>query len=592
MIGKPRRVSPLVGMLCLALAVSVVSGCVQHQVNDPADASGGEPASANADGDNGNGTYNAPEVPSGPAIFVAQDLPYSAYNNTTAETNDPGNTVVLNQVLVDPFVVDGNGAFLLNSDVMESAELTSQDPQVVTYQIKPNVKWSDGAPWDCDDFYLAWLAGSGKAPSFRPATTRGYRSATGECRDDLTFVETYAAPYVQWRRNYDHNAILPAHVLERVTGIPDITALDPESPQADLQKASDAWNSGWTGFNADTMPGSGPYRIASVAPDGQVVLARNEQWVGNPGGPDRIVFTPVADGAAAVQGLQDRNLNVAAPQVDPVLADRLRELSGRGVVFEARAGASAETLDLNLARPLFQDADVRAAFAQCVDRNELVEELVRGVTPAAQPQGSQAFLPGDANYGDRYAEEMPADSRKAKLTLEKTGWVLGEDGVYSRNGQRLTFAITHDGSPTHSRAVELIRKQCRQAGMEIVDGAVPGGVDQSLEQGAFDAALTTVSLTPRVWSMSDRYGSGGAENYQRYTNQEVDDALGVAETEYSASSQTAGLLKADGLIADDLVSFPLFQVPIMWAYSSNIENVFLHSQDGITWNANEWKLSS
>lgn len=596
----------MVGFLCLALAVSVVTGCVQHEVNDRADASGGEPASASADGDNGNGTYSAPELSSGPAIFVAQDLPYTAYNNTTAETNNDGNTAVLNQVLVDPFVVDGNGVYLLNTDVMESAALTSQDPQVVTYKIKPNVRWSDGAAWDCDDFYLAWLAGSGKAvmrgpdgkpisdPAgrqatyFTPATVHGYQWATGECRDDLTFVETYSAPYVEWRQNYVHNAILPAHVLERVTGIADITALRPESAQADLQKAGDAWNRGWLGFNPDTMPASGPYRIDSSQPGGRTTLVRNERWAGHPGSPDRIVLT-VTDAAGAVAGVQDRALNVIAPPADPLLADRLRALSGQGVVFETRGGSSIENLNLNLARPLFQDADVRTAFAQCIDRNELVEELVREVLPAAQPQGSLTFLPGDANYEDRYGDKMSADAQKAQLTLERTGWILGPDGVYSRNGQRLMFAISHDGSPATSRVVELIRRQCRQAGMEIVGSAAPGGMDVVLGQGTFDVALTTASLVPPVMSMTDRYGSRGAKNYQHYTNSDVDDALGVAETEYAESSQAAARLKADRLIADDLVAFPLFQVPIMWSYRSNIRNVYLHNQDGITWNANEWK---
>ena len=619
-IGKSRRAPLALGILCLALAVN---SCGQSAASGRPNVSGGGPASVNASGDNGNGTYTAPVVPSGPTVFVAQDSPYTAYNNITAQTHNPGNTLVLNQVLTDPFLVDGNGTFLLNSDVLESAELTSRDPQVVTYRIKPNVRWSDGEPWDCDDFYLAWLANSGKAvvrgPDgepildadgartgyFRPATTRGYRSASGECRDDHTYVETYAAPYVDWRRNYVQNTILPAHILERVTGIADITAVGPESPQADLQKVGDAWNSGWLGFNADTMPASGPYRIESAQTGGQTVLVRNDEWVGNPGGPDRIVFTPVADGAAAVQGLQNQELDVVAPQknliqqnlmrndlvqADQVLADRLRALTDQGIVFEIRGGSSTVNLDLNLAKPLFQDADVRAAFAQCIDRNELVEQLVHGVIPTAQPQGSLAFLPGDSNYADSYVDKMPADSRKAQLTLEGSGWVLGRDGVYSRQEQRLVFAIVHDGSPTISRAVELIRMHCRQAGMEILDDATPDGLEEALIQGKFNVALTTSSLTPPGWSLADRYGSSGDRNYQDYTNPDVDDALGVAQTEYSESTQTAALKKVDQLISDDLVSFPLFQIPIMWSYRNNIDHVFLHSADGVTWNANEWEL--
>lgn len=584
----PHLISLLVGIVCLVLA-----GCVADSETDrPAIGNGDGLAEMGAGGDNGDGSYRAPQVPPGPGIVIANDALYSSYNNKTAQANnDPGNALVLNQVLVDPFIVDGNGEFLLNSDVLVSAELTSKDPQVVTYKTKPNVTWSDGEPWNCDDFYLAWLAGSGKSPYFTPATTRGYERATGECRDQNTFVETYQSPYADWQRNYIHNAILPAHILERETGIADITALSPQSTPADLKKAGDFWNSAWTGFNATTMPGSGPYRIDSSTPGEETVLTRNKAWAGYPGGPERIVFTSVADGAAAVAGLQDHQFSVVQPPADPLLADRLRALSGQGVIFEARGGPTADHLDLNLASALFKDPVVRIAFAQCVDRNKLVDELVRGVLPQTQPLGSLAFLPGDAAYDDLYSEKMVADAQKAQVTLERAGWVLGRDGVYSRGSQRLSFSVSHDASPDHARAVELIRTQCRQAGMEIADGATPGGLGEVLARGTFDVALTTSSRTPGVWSLTDRHATKGRFNYQGYTNPEVDAALGVAQTQYAESTQTDALRKADRLLADDLVSLPLYQVPIMWAYTGNIDSVYRHGSSGVTWNANEWKVS-
>jgi peptide/nickel transport system substrate-binding protein len=583
----PLLISLLVGAVCLTLAVT---GCMAASGTDRPDGIGGGPAGVR--GDNGDGSYRAPQVLPGPAVVIAHDAPYSAYNNKTAQANNnPGNALVLNQVLADPFIVDGNGKFLLNSDVLVSAELTSKDPQVVTYKIKPNVRWSDGQPWNCHDFYLAWLAGSGTSPYFTPATTRGYERATAECRDKYTFIETYRSPYADWRRNYINHAILPAHILERETGIADITALSPASAPADLKKAGDFWNSAWTGFNATTMPGSGPYQIDSSTPGRQTVLIRNKAWVGNPGGPERIVLEFVADGAAAVQGLQDKQFSVAQLPADPLLADRLRALSGQGVTFEARGGPTAEHLDLNLASPLFKDPVVRTAFAQCVDRNKLVDELVRGVLPETQPLGSLAFLSGDAAYDDLYSKKMIADSRKAQVTLERAGWVLGQDGVYSRGDQRLSFAISHDASPGHSREVEFIRTQCRQAGMEIADRATPGDLGEALTRGNFDVALMTSPRIPRVWSLADRYATKGKFNYQRYANPEVDAALGVAETEYAESTQTDALRKADRLLADDLVSLPLFQIPIMWAYTNNIDSVYRHGSNGVTWNANEWRVS-
>jgi peptide/nickel transport system substrate-binding protein len=589
--GKPKGIRLLtrllVGSACLALAVA---GCVAASGTDRSD--GGGPVNAGARGDSGDGSYRAPKVAPGPAVFVAHDAPFSAYNNKTAQANDnPDNAVVLNQVLVDPFIVDGKGRFLLNSDVLVSAELTSKDPQVVTYKIKPNVTWSDGIPWNCRDFYLAWLAGSGTTGYFGPATTRGLDRATGECRGNDTFVETYRAPYADWRRNYIHHAILPAHVLERETGIADITALSPTSAPADLKKAGDFWNNRWTGINPSTMPGSGPYQFDSSTSGELTVLVRNKVWVGNPGGPARIVLAAVAGGAAAVQGLASRQFSVVQPPADPLLADQLRALSGRGVTFETRGGPTVEQLDLSLASPLFKDPVVRTAFAQCIDRNELVDTLVRGVRPETQPLGSLALLPGDERYEDLYSGKMVSDARKAQVTLERAGWILGSDGVYSRAGQRLSFSISHDGSPAHSREVGLIRTQCRQAGMEIADGGGPHGGGDAVVRGRFDVVLTTSSRTPRVWSLADHYATKGTLNYQHYNNPEVNAALDVAETEYVESTQIDALLKVDRLLADDLVSLPLFQLPIMWAYTNTIDNVYRHASTGVTWNANEWTVS-
>jgi glutathione transport system substrate-binding protein len=589
--GKSRRsrllTRILVGSACLAL---LVTGCVTASGTDHSDGSGS--VTIRARGDRGDGSYRAPLVSPGPAVRIAHEAPFSAYNNTTAQmNNNPDNALVLNQVLVDPFIVGANGRFLLNSDVLVSAELTSKNPQIVTYKIKPNVRWSDGQPWNCHDFYLAWLAGSGTTPYFTPASTRGLDRVTAACRDENTFVETYRSPYADWRRNYIHHAILPAHILERETGIADITALTPTSPPAELKKAGDFWNNRWVGFNATTMPASGPYQFGISTSSTQTVLIRNKAWAGNPGGPAMIVLTSVADGAAAVQGLAKGQFQVVQPPADPLLADRLRALSGPGVIFAARGGPAVERLDLNLASPLFRDPVIRTAFAQCVDRNKLVDELVRGVRPDAQPLGSLAFFPDEAPYVDLYSDTMVADARKAQVTLERAGWVLGPDGVYSRGGTRLSFAISHDGSPAHSREVELIRKQCRQAGMQIADGAIPGGLDNAMAGGRFDVALRASSRTSRVWSLADRYATKGALNYQHYSSPALDAALGAAETEYSESAQRDALGKADRLLADDLVSLPLFQVPIMWAYTSTIDSVYRRAGDGVTWNANEWTVS-
>ncbi|MQA16201.1 MAG: ABC transporter family substrate-binding protein [Pseudonocardiaceae bacterium] len=603
---KLRGLSASAVALAFALVVSACTGGGNTAGGEVPDR--GRTAGASATGDNGDGTYNIPESPAGPAVFVAHPTPYTSYNSTTAGADTVGNAVVLNQVLADPFVRDPNGDYLLNADVMQSVTLTSEDPQVVTYKIKPGIRWSDGEAWDCDDFYLAWLAGSGRAvmrdsegepvtdpagdprTHFDAASTVGTERATGECIDNLTFVETYDAPFADWRGNYARNAILPAHILEREAGIPDITQLTPESAPARLQRAADFWNNGWTGFDEAVMLASGPYQIASREPNRSVTLTRNESWSANRGGPERIVLVGMPDGGAAAAALADQEVNVVTPRADPVVADQLRRLADQGVVLEVRGGTTTEHLDLGFDNPLFQDPAVRAAFFQCVDRNDLVNQLARRIDPQAQPLGSLMFLPDEPEYAEVYSETGVGDAERAKHLLEAAGWTLGPDNVYAKDGRQLSFRISHTVSPRQAQIVELIQLHCREAGIEVIDDPDPAFLDERLPRGDFDAALLATRRPPLKSSLASLYQTTGARNHLSYSNPEVDKALEIVQIENNEAARMDALASADRAMAEDDVSLPLFQVPDMWAYSDNIEGIHPHGWAGVTWNAAEWEV--
>jgi peptide/nickel transport system substrate-binding protein len=596
--------------LGLVLAVSACTGggvgADPIGIGNEAPAGGPVPAGAHADG-----TYTVPDVPPGPAIVLAHPTPYTSYNSTVAGQDATGNTLVLNQVLADPFVLDGNGNHLLNADVMESVAVTSEDPQVVTYRIKPGITWSDGEPWDCDDFYLAWLAASGEAvvrdsegepvtdsrgeprSYFHADRNPGAARATGRCVDDLTFVETYAAPFADWRGNYAKNAILPAHVVEQQTGVADITELTPQSPAAVLQRVAEFWNTGWSGFQQGIMPASGPYRIDGWEPNRSVTLSRNDRWAGNPGGPKRIAFrvfrTGRADGAqAAVRGLANQDLTVVVPPTDPVLAQRLRRLADQGVTFQVRAGQRVEHLDLNIAHPLLRDPAVRHAVLSCIDRDDITDTVTRRIDPDAQPVGSLAFLPDDRHYEDVYSDQGTGDAEQAKRILEVAGWTLGPDAVYTKDGQRLSLRISHPPSERYSAVVELIQLHCRAAGIQVIDDPDPK-LEQRLQRGEYAAALLTTRRGPLLSSLASRYQTTGDRNHQSYSDPEVDKALELVQTESSYQARVEALSRADRLIAEDHATLPLFQVPEMLAYSDSISGVHPHGWYGVTWNAAEWE---
>lgn len=578
--------------------------------------SAGEDAGLNADSQRsgakgkqaGSDVYKLPAVKAGGEVTIGHDLPYSQFNNQVADAGSFNNTLVLTPVLAGPFVHDDTLVPLLNSDVMLGVELTSTSPQVVTYRIRPGVQWSDGGAWDCDDFYLAWLAQSGKAvrndatgapvngpdgkPAkyFRPAATTGYEQMTVQCKDDLTFVTTYDKPFPDYKSRFDATHLMPAHVLERETGIADITKVRPGSPDVELEKVSKFWNTSWNGFDPKLMPGSGPYRIDSWQQGSQVRLVRNEKWIGNRGGPASVVLRNETDPAKQVRALQENKMQVVAPQADPETAGKLRGLGAQGVKYSAGGGLTYEHLDLNWRRPLFQDKAVRYAFAQCVRRGEIVEKVARGVDPSARPLNSLMFLPTEDGYQDNYSSFMVDSPEESVKTLQSAGW--RRDGRYfDKDGKTLEIRISHNGIPRRKQTVELIQQSCEWAGIKIIDDNDPAFLDGRSSRGDYDVALFGWVGTPWKSDKKHMYATGGGQNYSGWSNASVDAELNQVGFELDAAKRTELLQRVDRTLAEQIASLPLFQVPTMVGYRDTIDKVTYHPRLGVTWNVAEWEVA-
>lgn len=590
-----------VAALCAALALSVLSGCGSSDPDDGLTADGGVVpdairSMAIAKGQRGP-VYAAPDVPITPdTLVMATDNAYTTYNNNTADGNNQYNTFALVQVLAGVFKLDGNNKVLLNTDVMESAEVTSAQPQVVTYKLK-DVRWSDGEAWDCDDFYLTWLSQSGKVrrkdtggPQFLAASTAGYELIESvTCPDTRTVVTSYANTYPDWRSLFGVNIdVLPAHILEKQVGVADITRLGPNDTKQ-LALVADFWNTRWNGFDPTIMPASGPYRITAHEPDNSVTLERNEAWNGRLGGPSTIVIRAMADSVAQAQALENGEIQViSSAQPDGNAADRLRALAGQGVRFGSTAGLGFEHLDLNYRNPILADQTVRRAFMQCVDRDALVEKLIRPVQPDARPLGNLNFFVGEDGYTDNYAQYR-GDVGESRATLAEAGWQFGADGYAVKGGVKLRLRISHTDIPRRKQTVELIQSQCRAAGFEIVDDTDPNFLDTRASAGDYDIALFAWSSAPFKSQQKPVYETGGGQNWSAYSNPVVDEALRNAVSQEEMADARKYYQEADATIAEDNYSLPLYMLPNMWAFKG-VDRVYHQSYHGAAWNANEWVL--
>lgn len=533
-------------------------------------------------------------------VTVGIDDGYSGYNNDTPDTNTSYNNYILTAVLAGSMVLDGNNKILLNNDVFESWNMTSKAPQTVEYKIKPNVKWSDGEAWDCDDLYLAWLSHSGKAKgpdgkqAFLSASTTGYELIDqATCKDDLTFETKYTEPYLDYKTLFNSPAVMPAHIIEKQTGTADVKTLTPTSDPAALKKVGDFWTNGFKGFKADIMPGSGPYKITAFdANQKAVTLEKNPNWIGGKGGPSKIVVKAMEDTKAMATALQNGEIDVAAStQPDATAAGTLKSLSAQGVTYGSASQLTFEHIDLNYKR-MFKDKDLRKAFFEVVNRQEITDKLLKGVQADATPLNSIVFMPGEQGFKDLYGSKAGLGHEAAAKTLTDAGWVKGGDGIFAKNGQRASFKISHNQNARRQQTVEIIISQAKLAGIEITDDQdanfLKGG---RLAASDFDAALFGWSATPAKAEQKSIYitrKDDSSQNYQGLSSPAIDSAFEAAVRATDENIALESYQKADQAIADEYASLPLFQTPSMWAFKG-IDRTYMQSYNGVLWNVGEWE---
>jgi peptide/nickel transport system substrate-binding protein len=597
---KKSTLSAFAAVAATSLVLSACGGSDNGGGDGSTDGNGGDINSMAVSKGQSGDEYTSPEVAQGTeTITVSTDNPFTAYNNATADANNSYNSFALTMVLSGAYKLDGNDKVLLNKDVMESVELTSQDPQVVTWKIKPGVTWSDGEAWDCDDFYLAWLAQTGKvkgdddADLFAAAGTTGYDLINkAECKSPTEFVTTFETSYPDYKSLFGISLdILPAHVLEKGAGVDDITTLTPTSDKAQLTKVADFWKTKWNGFTADLMPSSAQYKITGFESNSSVTLERNDAFIGNKGGPAKIILRGISDQVAQAQALENGEVQVnSMAQPDANAAERLRNLEAQGVTFGANEGLTFEHFDLNVENKFLSDPAVRKAFMQCVNRDELVEKLVRPVLEDAQPLGSLVFFQSEEGYVDNYAQ-YTGDAAAAKATLEGAGWTVGGDGIATKGGDKLSLKISHTDIPRRKQTVELVQAHCKAAGFEIIDDTDPNFLDTRVSQGDYDIALFAWSSAPFKSGQKSIYSTGGGQNWSNWSNADVDAAFVDATTNLDEAKAREAYAKADKALADANYSLPLFQLPRMWAFKG-IDKVYFQSYYGTLWNANEWVKTS
>ena len=128
---------------------------------------------------------------------MALDENLAGFNINTSAASEYVLQQIINMVWPQVFIITNKLQPVLNTQLMESATVTSTNPQTVVYKLNPKAVWSDGTPITADDFIYNWQAQSGN-PAYTDVGNQPYDAASTAGYNQVQSV--VGSDALRWRR--------------------------------------------------------------------------------------------------------------------------------------------------------------------------------------------------------------------------------------------------------------------------------------------------------------------------------------------------------------------------------------------------------
>jgi len=300
--------------------------------------------------------------------------------------------------------------------------------------------------------------------------------------------------------------------------------------------------------------GTGPFKLKEAVKGSHVIAEANAAYHGAAPRLKAIAFKVVPDVNSVVAQLRTGELDVAV-----VTATHKETLSGAGnLSFRTIVLPSTFFLALNNARWPFDDRRVRQALMHGLNRELMVQRLLKGEAPVAAGPYATAFGP----YVNGDLKPYPFSVARAKELLAEAGFKPGADGVLVKDGKRLAFELMVDkGNPEREQMALYTQQSWKQLGadvkLDVEEWSVFIKKGNRVPSGEYDAR-TGWRITSPDPDKSAEYATGGINNHFAYSNPEVDALMAKARATVDESARVAAYRKLQELIHRD--------VPLLWVY--------------------------
>jgi len=556
-------------------------------------------------------------------IKMALNQTLAGWNVYTSNDNQFVLSEILNLVWPGPYITTNKLALVQNTDLVSKVvDKVAGGVQTVTYTINPKAEWSDGTAITADDFIYMFQAQCGGASAdpycsnswkdtdgqpYDDAGTSGYnqiqsvvgsKPATGNscggssanrtaglCPNGLTVTVTFEKnkPYSDWQGLF---ALLPAQVARKY-----------------------GWNT--IGANGTTIQGfsanpvarvlsAEQYKLKSYDSTGNnVVLVKNPDYKGtDPGHADSIVFVNESNDDNGVSDMSNGSFQVWEPNSTSLAYVQTAKAAGLHV--SVVPGLQFEHFDFNQLNPYLAKVQVRQAIAYATNRQAIIN-AVDQAAPGTKVLDNRMLMNNQAGYVANGKAYDTVNLKKAASLLTAAGFK--KVGGYwqptwgPQKGKDITFQDYSTTASLRGQVMQLWQNQLKSFGIKIDINQISAGklFGDVGPNGKFDiiefawVGGVFVSGNQGIYCTYSLAACGS--NWDHYSNKSVDNLLFAGPQSGSFKTEVSDYNKADALLWADMATLPIYQKPVMVAYS-NVNNVINNpSSAGVTWNAQKWTTS-
>jgi peptide/nickel transport system substrate-binding protein len=445
----------------------------------------------------------------------------------------------------------------------------SSDGRTYVYHLRRGVHWQDGAPFSAADVVASWKAVMN--PSHLTIYRQGYDQVSSiDTPDPYTvvvhlrrryppFVAQFFAPLQEGGK-----PILPAHVLML---------------ERDFNHGA---------LSAHPV-GTGPFVFVEWKRGQQIVLRRNRDYFRGEPALEKIVMRFIPDGQTLLTQVRTHRVDLV-DEVPSALYPSFASV--RDYVTSLSRWNAQMLVVFNERRPGLRNALVRRAIAESIDSGAVIAKIAHGAGMPAR----DVVAPTALGYVPR--EPYRYDTSAANALLDQAGWKRDDDGLRTKDGERLSFSIAIvAGVSTATEFAEYMQERLRSIGVDLTIKAYPWSqifsFDGPLNTYRYDMMLmsTTLSWDPDshvYFGCNEQYPKG--QNFYAYCNPKYDRLEREGFSTGDPRKRAALYAQADAQLWNTVAYLPLYEMRRISVRNPDLKNYSPNPTSTPWWNAWTWDI--